>query len=99
MSNESNHLIEEIIQKTTPILKSGGVVRSFLFGSIARGDARVDSDIDILVEMSHGKRLFDLVELKENLEEVLKKNVDIVTTQSVHPLLLPYIEKDKVLFF
>ena len=69
------------------------MLRSSLFGSIVRGNTKPDSDIDLLVELPKGKSLFDLVELKLTLENLLKKNVDIGTYNSLDPLIRPYAEK------
>jgi predicted nucleotidyltransferase len=73
-------------------LKRFGVKRASLFGSLARGEDREDSDIDILVEFEAGKSLLDLAGLKIELEELLSRRVDLLTFNSLHPLL-----KDKIL--
>lgn len=88
--------IQEIQNKTIPILKKAGVTRSSLFGSLARGEVVEDSDIDILVEFPKGKSLLDLVRLQRKLKEVLGKEVDVLTYNSVHPLLKDYIQKDQI---
>ena len=69
-----------------------GARRVRVFGSYARGQQRPDSDIDLLVELEPGRDLFDLVELKQELEERLHRRVDVLTEQS----LSPYI-RDEVL--
>lgn len=63
-----------------------------LFGSAARGDDRADSDLDLLVEMEKGRSLIDHVALKQDLEELLEREIDVVTEQSLHPRL-----RDRVL--
>jgi predicted nucleotidyltransferase len=57
-----------------------------VFGSVARGDDRSDSDIDLDVEMEDGRSL-DLVGLEQELEELLWRKVDVVTDASSHALL------------
>lgn len=80
--------IQKIKNKILPILESQEVKRAGLFGSIARGDSKRGSDIDILVEFqSKDKSLSDLVGLKLDLEEVLKKKVDVLTYDGLNPLL------------
>lgn len=58
-----------------------------IFGSVARYEARSDSDVDLLVEMGPGRSLLDLVSLEHDLEELLGCEVDLVTVQSLSPHL------------
>ncbi|MDQ6782346.1 MAG: nucleotidyltransferase family protein [Actinomycetota bacterium] len=51
-----------------------------VFGSVARGDDRPDSDIDSLVDFEAGSSLFDLVHLTGKLEELFERPVDVVST-------------------
>jgi uncharacterized protein len=51
-----------------------------LFGSVARGDDRPDSDIDFLVDFSQDSSLFDLMRMTRELEELLGHKVDVVST-------------------
>lgn len=88
--------IEEIKRRIIPILKEAGVTRSSLFGSVAQGEAREESDIDILVELPKNKSLFDLADLEIKLEKRLNKKVDLLTYNSIHPLLKRYILKDRL---
>jgi len=88
--------IQNIKEKIIPILKSEGVTRSVIFGSFARGEENSASDVDILVAMPKGKSLFDLANLKLLLDDCLGRNVDIVTFQSIHPLLKKNIECEQI---
>lgn len=63
---------------------------------ITRGEATKKSDIDFLIQFKGEKSLFDMVELKLELEEVLKKKVDLVTYRSLSPLLRERILKEQV---
>ncbi len=58
-----------------------------LFGSVAREDNTIDSDIDILVEFEIGADLFDLTGLSLFLEETLGQKVDVVPKQAIRPEL------------
>ena len=58
-----------------------------LFGSVARGEDRPGSDIDVLVDMEPGRSLLDLVALGQDLEDLLHRKVDVLTDTSVHPAL------------
>jgi predicted nucleotidyltransferase len=87
-----NEQIIEIREKILNALRQNDVKRASLFGSVVRGELTDESDIDILVEFRGRKSLLDLVGLKLELEEVLNKNVDVLTYNSLHPLL-----RDKIL--
>lgn len=84
--------INQIKSKVLPVLKEEGVTHASLFGSYVRGEERQDSDIDFLVELPAHKSLFDLVDLKLKLEDVLQKKVDIVEYVMVKPRI-----KDRIL--
>lgn len=88
--------INEIKRKIVPILIEEGVTRAALFGSVVRGEVKKESDIDILVDLPRGKSLFDLAGLQMRLEEELGNTVDVVTYNSLNPLLKEYILKDQL---
>ena len=90
--------IKEIKKKAVPILKKAGVRRASIFGSVVRGEATPESDIDMLVELDKEKKmdLIDFVGIKQDLQEALNKKVDLVTFNSVHRLLKDRIMKDRV---
>ena len=79
-----------------PVLKKYGVIKASLFGSIVRGEMTKDSDIDILVEFQDDKTLLDLVGLQNELKEELKRKVDVITYNSIHPMLKEQILSEKV---
>ncbi|NOZ51221.1 MAG: nucleotidyltransferase family protein [Chloroflexi bacterium] len=58
-----------------------------VFGSVARGEERSDSDIDILVRFSRPLSLLTLVRLERELSELMKKKVDLVTEQAISPYI------------
>jgi predicted nucleotidyltransferase len=58
-----------------------------IFGSVARGDARPDSDIDLLVDLEAGRTLLDHVGLCQDLEELLGRRVDVVVDGGLSPHL------------
>jgi predicted nucleotidyltransferase len=71
-----------------------GIVELSLFGSVARGEAELDSDIDILVDF-RGAATFDrYVDLQFYLERLLGGNVDLVTRRALRERIRPYVEKD-----
>ena len=78
----ANTFKDEVLKKYKDYTKS-----VILFGSLVRGDFHEKSDIDLLVEFEGRKSLLDLVGLKLELEELLEREVDILTYRSLHPLL------------
>jgi hypothetical protein len=69
--------------------------RMALFGSVVRGEAGEDSDVDILVEVDPSIGL-GFVTLAERLEEMLGRKVDLVSRRAVKPLLWQEIEPELV---
>jgi hypothetical protein len=67
-----------------------------LFGSVARGEAGPDSDVDFLVAMDKGRSLLDVVGFWQDLEELLGVKVDVLTEGGVDPLLHDRIEAEAV---
>ena len=79
--------VKDISAKIIPTLKSQGVLKAALFGSVVRGEEKKGSDIDLLVELDDDKSLLDLVGLKLELEDSLKTRVDVLTYDAIYPLL------------
>jgi predicted nucleotidyltransferase len=76
-------------------LRAAGVRRLGVFGSVGRGEARVDSDIDVLVGFDDQARSFDnLCAVGDALEEVFQRRVDLVTEDALSPYLRPHILHD-----
>ncbi len=67
-----------------------------IFGSLARGEARPDSDIDLLVKLEPGRSLLDLVALKQDLEDLLGHEVDVVTEAAISPYIRESVLKEVV---
>ena len=83
---------DKIERKMLPVLLHYDIKRAGIFGSFARGENTETSDIDILVEFNGEKSLLDLAGLKIALEELLRMKVDVLTYNSLNPLL-----KDRIL--
>jgi uncharacterized protein len=69
------------------IAKENGATRVRIFGSFARSTARPDSDVDILVDLKPGSDLFDLIAIKQDVEDLLGREVHIVTEAAVSPYI------------
>lgn len=74
-----------------------GVKRISLFGSVARGEEQEKSDIDLLVDFDEGASLFDLINLKLELEGIYNRKVDITTVNSLHPLMASQVRDEAIL--
>jgi predicted nucleotidyltransferase len=69
-----------------------GADRVRVFGSFARGEARANSDLDLVVSFESGRTLLDLVALEREIQELVGRHVDIATEGSLPPLI-----RDRVL--
>jgi predicted nucleotidyltransferase len=81
-------VINLIRQKQTELSLRYHVESITLFGSVARDEACMDSDVDILVEFSQPVGLFHFIDLKQYLEEILRCKVDLGTPRSLKPYIL-----------
>ncbi len=77
-----------------------GVKHLYLFGSTACGEATENSDIDLFFDHEKGKLgLFELMDVKERTVSILGQKADIMTRDSLHPVLRKRIEETSVLVF
>ena len=67
-----------------------------MFGSFSRGEARPDSDLDLLVEMEEGRTLLDRIALSQELEDSLGRRVDVVSPRALHWLIRDQVLKEAV---
>jgi predicted nucleotidyltransferase len=88
--------IEEIKDRITPVLNRYNVKKAGIFGSYVRGESTIDSDVDILVDLPGEASLLDLVGLKMDLEASLKREVDVLTYDSLYHLLRDRILEEEV---
>ena len=68
-----------------------------IFGSVARGEEREDSDIDFLVEMEPGRSLLDWIGLMQDLEDLLGRKVDVTTVKGLQEYFREQILREAVL--
>lgn len=91
--------IQEIGSRCTPLFKQYGVTRASIYGSISRGEARPDSDVDMIVSLEEPLGLFKFYAMNDQLEEVLGRKVDLSTFKSINPHLASRIAGDiKVIY-
>jgi predicted nucleotidyltransferase len=79
-------------------LRRFGVAHAAVFGSVARGEERTDSDVDILVELDrqHPMGIFEYARLKLYINEILNGAGDVVNRRTLKPLLRDSILRDCV---
>lgn len=93
--SDKEKCIQSLIDNLPEIQKEFGVTGLSLFGSFARGDNRTDSDVDILVDMP--PKIFLMCELKDYLEKILNKSVDLIRRHShLSPKFLNQIARDAI---
>jgi predicted nucleotidyltransferase len=92
--------ISQLLQsKRTQILQIAarhGARKVRVFGSVARGTARRDSDIDFLVDMEEGRSLLDHAALVLDLERLLKRSVDVASERGLRRLVRKAVLKDAI---
>jgi predicted nucleotidyltransferase len=67
-----------------------------VFGSVARGDARPESDVDLLVDLEEGRSLLDHAQLQVDLELLLNRKVDVVSARGLRPRIRDRVLRDAV---
>ena len=93
MSPDRSTIIAMIGKSKSDLMVKYDIFRIGIFGSVARGDANEESDIDIVVEMVPD--LFKRASLKSELEELLHRSVDVVRySKRMNPYLKQRIDKD-----
>lgn len=86
---QQENIIRELIGKFNPTMVG-------VFGSYARNEQTAESDIDLLVDFKSDVNLLDIIGLEQDLSELLKVKVDLVTRRSVDENLMPYIQRDLI---
>lgn len=91
----------EALKRHADALRALGATSLFLFGSVARDEARPDSDIDLFIDYDMAKKfsLIDLAGIKLFLEESFESGVDVTTRSSLHPKLKNRIESSAIRIF
>ena len=90
-----------VLREQAPRLRARGITRLSLFGSVARGEASPDSDIDLLIEADPeaGFSLSDLLDLQEQLGDRLRRPVDFAFGSEMRSWLRDWIEEDRIGIF
>lgn len=91
--------ISEIKFALSPIVQDYGIKRLYLFGSFAKGTAREESDVDLLIEKGKPLSLLKLSLLRQQCEEALSRSVDIVTTTGIEKKFQEAIKGTEILLY
>jgi len=87
---------EELKRKIIPVLRRHGVVHAAIFGSFARGTPEEGSDLDMVIEFEGEKSLLDLIALRLELEELLGREIDLLTYRALHPRIRQRVLQEQV---
>jgi len=90
----AENLLKEKREAIMALTAKHGALKPRLFGSVARGEAGPQSDIDLLVKMEEGRSLLDLSALAQDLRDLLGVKVDVVSEDGLYWLLRRRILKE-----
>jgi uncharacterized protein len=92
-----DHVVR-VLRAQQAVLVRRGVLHAAVFGSVARGDNREDSDVDVMVEVDPAKftTIFDLGEIQQSLEEWLGRAVDVARRDRLRPNVAAEAEQEAV---
>jgi hypothetical protein len=83
MQIKRDDVLSILLEQHQVLTERYGIASLFLFGSVARDEARPGSDVDLLVEFKQPIGLFDFIELQQRLESLLGCKVDLGTKRSL----------------
>ena len=89
-------VLQQLTSSKAELARRYGVIRLALFGSVARGSARPDSDVDILVAFDGPATSSRYFGVQFFLEDLLGCRVDLVTDKALRAELRPYVEREAV---
>lgn len=90
------------IEPIKAYLQTQPIKKAWIFGSFSRGEERQDSDVDILVQYDRTSQpvgLFTIVRIKQQLESIVGRNVDLVEDGTLMPFAVDSANQDKILIF
>jgi predicted nucleotidyltransferase len=94
MKKEISYILKEFFQDKP-------VSKAYLFGSYVRGEARENSDIDVLVELDYkkGANYFIFFDMQQQLTKLLNKKVDLISAKGLSAFIKPIIDSEKELIY
>ncbi len=94
------HLTEQELATIRAFFRTKPVLKAWLFGSYARGEADAESDVDLLVNLDYRRLdVFDYLDWPQFLAQALGKQVDVGSDKYVLPFYRSFIDADKQLIY
>ena len=88
------------IEDIQRFFSSQPVKKAYIFGSFGKNTANAESDIDILVDLDYTKKIgLGFIQMKLDLEEILGRNVVVVSTKGISKYIKPIVDKEKLLIY
>lgn len=91
-----SHTVKKKREQILKIIAVHGAENAQIFGSLARGETTPQSDLDLLIELTPGRSLLDLIAIKQDLEDLLGCQVDVVTKAGLSPYIREKVLKEAI---
>ena len=92
-----NEILKANREEILRIAAKHGAYNVRVFGSVARGEATLDSDVDFLVELEPQRTLLDQIALMQSLQELLGRKVDVTEPETLHECIKERVLKEAVI--
>lgn len=93
-------LTQENIKSLKRYFENKPVLKAYIFGSFAKNEENKDSDVDILVDLDYSHRIgLFFIQMQLDLEKLLHRKVDLISSNGLSPFIKPHIEKEKRLIY
>lgn len=90
------HILPQQIEIIKHYFSQKPVLAAYLFGSFARGEAREDSDIDILIELDYNQPIgWEFIQMQLDLQMLLAQKIDLVSARGLSKYIQPIIDTEK----
>lgn len=101
LSVETVRISQAMLNQVRKYLATKPIKKAYLFGSYARGEATPESDVDILAELDETKTvgMIEFIKIMDDLEDILKRKIDLVTTDGLSPHIKPFIDAEKIVIY
>jgi uncharacterized protein len=96
MEMKLNKILQDKRETNLQVAAQHGARNVQVFGSIARGEAKIDSDLNLLVKLDPGRSLIDLTAIKQDLEDLLGCEVDVLTEAAISSYIKEQVLKEAV---